>query len=446
MIPLSRKTKRSTQLRRRQQRLKVKLADSEFAVASRIAKRAQRNENTLTREAIREASQFLRTSTVGGLVMLAATIIALIWANSPWQGGYHALFGTVIGPEALHLDMPLKNWISDGLLAIFFFVVGLELKRELVVGQLRSPKLAILPVFAAVGGMVIPGLIGWGFSRGVAGAEQAWAVPLATDIAFAVAVLAIVASNLPSGVRIFLLSVAVVDDLGAILIIAVVFTTDVGWVDLAIAAGLLVVYAVLQKLRFQGPLSSLVYVPLGLAVWFFIHAGGIHATIAGVALGLLTRVKSVDGEEHAPAVRLEHRIQPISAGFVVPLFALAAAGITVNAEELAAILSSPMPIGIILGLVLGKPIGVLLGSFIAVKARLARLPAGVRWGEIASIGMLAGIGFTVSLLIGELAFDDEELLATGKMAVLVASFIASVLGAIVVKMRDRAHADHDSGG
>lgn len=405
-----------------------------------MAERALDNEVTLTREAFREAVHFLRTETVGGLIMLGATVLALILANTGAVHWYHSVLDARIGPSALHLDLTVHAWIADGLLAIFFFVVGLELKRELAVGQLRNPKLAILPVFAAIGGMIVPGLLGLWQIRAVEGASKAWAIPLATDIAFALAVLAIVASNLPSGVRIFLLSVAVVDDLGAILIIAIVFSSDVSFVSLGIAAALLLLYFVLQQKRVQGRWTALLYVPIGLLTWYFIHDAGIHATIAGVALGLLTRVKRDPGEDHAPAVRLEHRVQPFSAGIVIPVFALAAAGITVDGDALAHVFTNPLSLGILIGLVVGKPIGVTLGALFAVRTRMAALPSGVRWADIASIGVLAGIGFTVSLLISELALHDDEQLAIGKMAVLIASLIASILGGIVIKLRDRAHA------
>ncbi|WP_228389236.1 Na+/H+ antiporter NhaA [Cumulibacter manganitolerans] len=408
-----------------------------------MAERALENEVTLTREALREAVQYLRTETVGGLVMLAATVLALVLANTGAEHWYHSVLGARIGPSALHLDLTVHAWIADGLLALFFFVVGLELKRELAVGQLRNPKLAVLPVFAALGGMLVPGLIGLWQTHGVEGAAKAWAIPLATDIAFALAVLAIVASHLPSGIRIFLLSVAVVDDLGAILIIAIVFTSGIDLVSLAVAVGLLVAYAVLQQLRVQGTWSVLLYVPIGLGCWYFVHASGLHATIAGVALGLLTRVKRDGGEEHSPAVRLEHRVQPFSAGLVVPLFALAAAGITVDGHALGHLFTDPVSVGVLLGLVLGKPIGVTLGALFAVRSRLAVLPEGVRWADVGSIGVLAGIGFTVSLLISELALHDDATLAIGKSGVLLASLIASVLGAILVKTRDRFHAARD---
>ena len=395
----------------------------------------------MTRQAFDDAVQYLRTETIGGLVMLAAAVLALIIANTPWQSAYHSILGTKVGPAALHLDLTISQWISDGLLAIFFFVVGLELKRELVIGQLRSVKRAMLPVFAAFGGMLVPALIAFSISHGAPGAERAWAIPLATDIAFAVAVLAIIASNLPSGVRVFLLSVAVVDDLGAIIVIATVFTTGVSFVSLGIAAALLIGYAVLQKLRFQGSLTAILYVPLGLAVWYFVHDSGIHATIAGVALGLLTRVKTDRGEEDPPAVRIEHRIQPFSSGVVVPLFALGAAGVTLSGGDLAGLFTDPVAIAIMVGLVVGKPIGVLLGSFVSVKARLAALPRNLDWSDIAAVGLIAGIGFTVSLLIAELAFDDEAHIAVAKTAVLLASAIASVIGAVVLRLRSRRYAN-----
>ncbi len=265
-------------------------------------------------------------------------------------------------------------------------------------------------------------------------------MPLATDIAFAVAVLAIIASNLPSGVRVFLLSVAVVDDLGAIIVIATVFTTGVSFVSLGIAAVLLIGYAVLQKLRFQGALTAILYVPLGIAVWYFVHNSGIHATIAGVALGLLTRVKSDPGEDHPPAVRVEHLVQPFSSGFVVPVFALGAAGVTLSGGDLAGLFTDPVAIAIMVGLVFGKPIGVFLGSFVSVKSRLAALPRNLDWSDIAAVGLIAGIGFTVSLLIAELAFDDEAQVAVAKTAVLLASAIASVIGAVVLRLRSRRYA------
>ena len=405
--------------------------------ATRVAGRALEAEVTLTREAFREAVQFLRTETVGGLIMLAAAALALVLANTGAADAYFAIRETRLGPAALHLDLTVHAWIADGLLAVFFFIVGLELKRELAVGQLRNVKLAVLPVFAALGGMVLPGLLGAWQTSGVA--ARAWAVPLATDIAFAVAVLAVIASSLPSGVRIFLLSIAVVDDLGAILVIALVFTSGISWLSLAIAVVLIAVYAVLQQLRVQGTWTVLIYLPLALGVWYFLHDSGLHATIAGVVLGLLTRVKKDPGEEHSPAVRLEHRVQPFSAGVAVPLFALSAAGVAVNGTALEQLFSNPLSIGIMLGLVVGKPIGVMLGSFIAVRARLAILPPHVTWRDVAAVGILAGIGFTVSLLIAELALEDEQL-AVGKMAVLSASVIASVLGAVAIKLRDRTHA------
>ncbi|PRZ43098.1 sodium/proton antiporter (NhaA family) [Antricoccus suffuscus] len=394
----------------------------------------------MTRQAFDDAVQYLRTETIGGLVMLGAAVLALIIANTPWRSAYHSILGTEIGPAALHLDLTVSEWISDGLLAIFFFVVGLELKRELVIGQLRSVKRAMLPVFAAFGGMLVPALIAFSISHGAPGAEKAWAVPLATDIAFAVAVLAIIASNLPSGVRVFLLSVAVVDDLGAIIVIATVFTTGVSFLSLGIAAVLLVGYAALQKLRFQGALTAILYIPLGLAVWYFVHNSGIHATIAAVALGLLTRVKGDPGEEDPPAVRIEHLVQPFSSGFVVPIFALGAAGVTLSGGDLARLFTDPVAIAIMVGLVFGKPIGVFLGSFVSVKARLAALPRNLDWSDIASVGLIAGIGFTVSLLIAELAFDDEAHIAVAKTAVLLASAIASVIGAVVLRFRSRRYA------
>src|SRR4051794_6500555 len=266
--------------------------------------------------------------TVGGTILLAATALALLAANGPWADAYHALRDLELGPHLLHLDLTVGDWAKDGLLALFFFVAGLELKRELVVGELSRFKQAILPVVAAAGGMVVPALVALSVAWGTPGIERAWAIPVATDIAFALGVLALTASNLPSSARVFLLSLAVVDDLGAIVVIAVVFTTGFDLVAVAVAVAALALYAFLQHKRVRTPW---LYVPLALITWVAVHSAGVHATIAGVALGLLTRVRPDEGEAEAPALRLEHRLQPWSAAVAVPVFALFAAGISVNA-------------------------------------------------------------------------------------------------------------------
>jgi NhaA family Na+:H+ antiporter len=388
-----------------------------------------------------EFARYLRTETVGGVVLLAATAVALLWANSPWADAYVGLRDTVVGPAALHLDLTLAQWATDGLLAIFFFVVGLELKRELVVGELSSVRQALLPVAAALGGMVVPALLALVVGRGAPGMDQAWAIPVATDIAFALGVLALAGSALPVTARVFLLGLAVADDLGAIAVIAFVFSTGLNL--LALGAGLLgaALYWWLQRRRVR---AWWVYVPLGVAVWVAVHEAGIHATIAGVLLGLLTRVRPDAGERHAPAVRLEHRLQPWSAGFCVPVFALFAAGVPVGADALREVFTAPVPLAVMAGLLLGKVVGILGFAWLAIAITPACRPRGLSWRDMAAVSMLGGVGFTVSLLIAELSLADQpEVLDAAKAAVLIASAAASLIGAALLLRRGRVRAAHD---
>ncbi|MFI9810587.1 Na+/H+ antiporter NhaA [Saccharothrix variisporea] len=387
------------------------------------------------RQVVAEFARYLRTETVGGIVLLAATAVALLWANSPISGSYEALRDFHIGPESLHLSLSLGDWAKDGLLAIFFFVAGLELKRELVIGELNNVKAAILPVVAAVGGMVLPALIALAVGWGEPGIERAWAIPVATDIAFALGVLAITASGLPSSLRVFLLSLAVVDDLGAIILIAVLFTASFNVVAALVAVALLGLYAFLQHKRVTSPL---LYVPLAVGTWVAVHAAGIHATIAGVALALLTRVRKDHYEHEAPALRLEHRLQPWSAGVAVPLFALFAAGVPVNAEALGALFSDKLALGVMAGLVVGKLVGIVGASALAVWFKAAVWPSGAGWRDITAVAMLGGVGFTVSLLIADLALDGAAA-EQAKAAVLIASMTASLLAAVLLVRRSRVH-------
>lgn len=395
----------------------------------------------MTRPALNEFARYLRTETVGGMVLLGATAIALIWANSPWGDSYRALRDLRVGPEALHLNLTVGEWVTDGLLALFFFVVGLELKRELVIGELSRIKAAALPVIAALGGMVVPALLAFTVSHGTPGADRAWAIPVATDIAFALGVLAVTATHMPSSARIFLLSLAVADDLGAIAVIAVLFTQGFGLVAFAAAIALCGVYWWLQRKRVTSPL---LYVPLAVAVWVAVHASGIHATIAGVALGLLTRVRRDPYEKEPPVIRLEHRLQPWSAGLAVPVFALFAAGVPVSASALGEMFRDRVAVGVIVGLVVGKLVGIFGASALAVRLRLATKPADLGWGDIAAVAMLGGVGFTVSLLIAELSLQGDAA-ERAKAAVLVASLIASLLAAVMLVRRSRVHRDNASG-
>ncbi|HET6289430.1 MAG TPA: Na+/H+ antiporter NhaA [Amycolatopsis sp.] len=388
---------------------------------------------------VADFARYLRTETTGGMILLGATAVALLWANSPIDDLYRAIRDFRLGPGFLHLNLTIGDWAKDGLLALFFFVAGLELKRELVVGELSRFKQAILPVVAAIGGMVVPALVALAVGWGTPGIERAWAIPVATDIAFALGVLALTASNLPNSARVFLLSLAVVDDLGAILVIAILFTAKFDLVAAGVAVVALALYAYLQKRRVR---SAWIYVPLALITWIAVHSAGIHATIAGVALGLLTRVRADEGEEHAPAIRLEHRLQPWSAAVAVPLFALFAAGIKVDGESLGAVFTTALPLAVLIGLVGGKLLGIFTASLLAVKFKLAEKPRGMGWRDIGALSMLGGVGFTVSLLIADLALDGESV-ELAKAAVLIASAIASLSAAAMLVHRSRVHARED---
>jgi NhaA family Na+:H+ antiporter len=381
-----------------------------------------------------EFARYLRTETVGGTILLAATAVALLWANSPWSDGYHTLRDTELGPPQLHLNLTVGDWVKDGLLALFFFVAGLELKRELVIGELSRLRNALLPVIAAVGGMVVPAVltlgVGWGDPR----IGQAWAIPVATDIAFALGVLALTGSGLPSSARVFLLSLAVVDDLGAILLIAIVFTGSFDLLAAGAAVVLLAVYWLLQRLRVR---SAWLYVPIAVGTWLAVHACGVHATIAGVALALLTRVRPDPGEDESPCLRLEHRLQPWSAGLAVPLFAVFAAGIPITADTLARLVEDRVALAVMLGLVVGKLVGIVGSSLLAVRLRIAAMPSGLGKRDLVAVAMLGGVGFTVSLLIADLALDGADM-EVAKGAVLVGSMVAALLAAVLLVRRSRA--------
>ncbi|WP_410618021.1 Na+/H+ antiporter NhaA [Amycolatopsis sp. cmx-8-4] len=386
-----------------------------------------------------EFARYLRTETTGGIILLGATALALVWANSPLRDSYHALRDLRLGPELLHLNLTIGDWAKDGLLALFFFVAGLELKRELVIGELSRFKQAVLPIAAAIGGMIVPALVALSVGWGTPGIDRAWAIPVATDIAFALGVLALTASNLPSSARVFLLSLAVVDDLGAIIVIAVLFTTGFDLVAVAVAVVALALYAFLQHKRVR---TAWIYVPLALVTWVAVHSAGVHATIAGVALGLLTRVRADDGEAEAPALRLEHRLQPWSAAVAVPLFALFAAGISVSGDSLGRVFTTALPLAVLAGLLGGKVVGIFGASFLAVKLKLAEKPSGMGWRDIGALSLLGGVGFTVSLLIAELALPAEAS-ELAKAAVLIASGIASLLAAVMLLRRSKVHAEMD---
>ncbi len=376
-----------------------------------------------------------RLETTGGFLLLAGAAIALIWANVAPES-YETVTDFTFGPEALNLNLSVATWAKDGLLAVFFLVVGLELKREFVTGQLRNPSEAIVPMVAAVLGMAVPALVYVLVNDiGTNGDLRGWAIPAATDIAFALAVLAVIGSALPVALRAFLLTLAVVDDLLAIIIIAVVFTATLDFLALAISFALIGVYWLMQKKRI-GNLA--VYIPIWLLAWGFMHESGVHATIAGVAIGLATRATTDPGERESPAEKFEHEIRPWSAAVAVPLFALFAAGVTISLESLGAVFTEAVGLGIVLGLVVGKAIGITLGTWIAVRYTRATLARGLTWSDVTAVSFLAGIGFTVSLLIGALAFEgDEDLIDLSKTAILVASVIAAALASVTLGRRNR---------
>ncbi|MFV9455366.1 Na+/H+ antiporter NhaA [Rhodococcus sp. NM-2] len=386
----------------------------------------------------------LRKETVGGGLLLAATVVALVWANSPWSGGYDALRDFAVGPAALHLHLPLGTWASDGLLAIFFFVVGLELKREFVAGDLRDPARAALPIAAAVGGMALPAVVFVLVNlRTGEGALRGWAIPTATDIAFALAVLAVISTHLPSTLRIFLLTLAVVDDLLAITIIAVFYTDHLSVPALVAAVVPLAAFGFAVQRRNR---SWWLLIPLAVLTWGLVHASGVHATVAGVLLGFtvpVIRSRAAGGPEAGPglAEHFERRIRPISAGFAVPVFAFFAAGVTIGGVSgLRSAVEDPITLGIVAGLVLGKTAGIFGTTFVLSKFTRATLDSGLRWIDVLGLAMLAGIGFTVSLLIGELAYGGASLRDDHvKIGVLVGSVIAALLAAIVLRIRNRVY-------
>ncbi|GAP49254.1 Na+/H+ antiporter NhaA [Streptomyces azureus] len=377
----------------------------------------------------------LRTETVGGVLLLAAAITALLWANIPaLHDSYESVSHFHFGPATLGLDLSVAHWAADGLLAVFFFVAGIELKRELVAGDLRDPKAAALPVVAALCGMAVPALV-YVFTNVTGGGSLAgWAVPTATDIAFALAVLAVIGTSLPSALRAFLLTLAVVDDLFAILIIAVFFTDDLNFAALG---GAVVGLALFWLLLRQGVRGWYVYVPLALVIWALMYNSGIHATIAGVAMGLMLRCHRHADEAHSPGEHIEHLVRPLSAGLAVPLFALFSAGVSISGGALADVFTKPETLGVVLGLVLGKTLGIFGGTWLTARFTRASLSDDLAWGDVFAVASLAGIGFTVSLLIGELAFEgDQTMTGEVKAAVLLGSLIAATLATVLLKIRN----------
>lgn len=384
--------------------------------------------------------QRLTDEVTGGVVLLIAAVLALGWANSPWVEAYHGLAGTVFGPAALHLDLTVAQWASDGLLAVFFFVVGVELKHELAAGSLRRPREAAVPVLAAVGGMLLPALIFVAvvILAGEPAAAHGWAIPTATDIAFALGILSLLGNRVPVSLKVFLTALAIIDDLGAVVIIAAFYT---GGISLVWLGGAAAAVAVLIALNRAGVMRLWVYLLLGAVLWVLVLKSGIHATIAGVVLAMTIPLRARPGgtdDLHAsPLHRLEHGLHGVVAFFIVPLFGFANAGVSFAGVS-AATLIEPLTLGVAGGLLIGKLVGVYGFSALAIRAGIAERPAHATRAQMLGVALLCGVGFTMSLFISLLAFADSPLLQDeAKLGILGGSLAAGLLGYLVLRMQPR---------
>jgi len=409
-------------------------------------------------------AKFLAQETASGVLLLVATATALIWVNSPWGETYFEFWETHLSVNlgSTHIiDLSLHGWVNDALMALFFFVVGMEIKSELVDGDLADPRIAALPAFGAIGGMVVPAALYFVFNTG-GETSAGWGIPMATDIAFAVGVLALLGPKVPHALKLFLLTLAIVDDIGAILVIAIFYTTsiDFAWLGLAVAVTVLIVALRPLRVWYQP-----VYVILGSIVWFATHESGVHATIAGVVLGLLAPAKPLLGprsfenvedvlsgdvadpvrlrdasfklRETVPVTtRLTNLLSPWTSFVIVPIFALANAGVLLSREALGNAMSSTVTLGIVVGLVVGKPIGIYLFSVAAIRLRVAQIPPGLRRGHLLGAGAVAGIGFTVALFIASLAFEDRALIDEAVIGILIASVAATFVGWLILRSVD----------
>jgi NhaA family Na+:H+ antiporter len=383
--------------------------------------------------------RFLETEAAGGVVLVVAAVIAIAWASSPWRDTYASVWNTAVDLRigTFGFTGDVHGLVNDGLMAVFFLVVGLEIKRELVAGDLRDPRVAALPVFAAVGGMVVPALLFVAVTAGGPG-SHGWGVPMATDIAFAVGVLALLGSRVIPALKLFLLSLAIVDDIGAIVVIAVFYAGGVQGTALVVAAALVLAAVALRLLRVHW---LPIYVVLGTGCWLALHESGVHATIAGVAFGLLAPARPIADERVSPAERVERALHPVTSFVIVPVFALANAGVELRASAFDAPGATRVALGIGLGLVVGKLVGVFGATWLAVRSGLATRPVGATWPAIAGISAVAGIGFTVSLFVTGHAFDDPALADAATLAILAASIVAALVGVAVLSRASSGQPD-----
>jgi len=426
---------------------------------------------------VEPVSKFIHQEYTSGIVLLMSVLAAIIWVNSPWQESYHYFWNITfaVGIGNAVLSHPLHIWINDGLMAIFFFVIGLELKREFMEGELSSVKKASLPMMAALGGMLVPALIYFFINQGTE-AAHGWGIPMATDIAFALALLSIAGKHIPSSIKVFLSALAVADDLGAVLVIAFFYSTGISFLPLIIGLGFLMVLVIANVMGIR---SGTFYLIIGFGVWVGFLLSGVHATIAGVLVaftipartkineeqysrkikllindfdheipnrGALTtpsqhqtiqEIKNVSSDAETPLQKIENALHPYVAFVIMPLFALANSGIIIGADILSAVIN-PVSLGVAIGLLLGKFIGVLLFTFILVKTKLAQLPHKATWGHITGVAVLAGIGFTMSLFISALAFHDSQMIDQAKYGILLASLMAGSLGLFLLKRTKKA--------
>jgi len=388
----------------------------------------------LAERILRPLERFLHVEASSGLVLLGAALVALVWANSPWEASYDALWHTPItfGAGRFTSSQPFHFWINDGLMTVFFFVVGLEIRREVHDGELSGLKRAALPIVAALGGMIAPALIYLAFNAGSEQLRNGWGVPMATDIAFAVGVLALLGRRVPPALRILLLALAIIDDIGAILVIAIFYSAGVSYVGLLIAAGGVLGIIVFQRL---GVRRAIYYLLPGVVVWLGMIEAHVHPTIAGVLIGLLTPTRAWLGKEDSPpVVTIQAGLHPWVAYGIMPLFALANAGVSFDGLDPGRAGFATLSAGVLLGLVVGKPLGIVLISLAMVKLRVCALPRGASWLGVLVVGCVGGIGFTMAIFIAGLAFSDPSHLATAKLAILLSSALAAAVGLVVGRL------------